>query len=896
MTDHLLIEKFKGWLPILSCLLGLLAPASLPAAEADRGIGKVIALRGSAEIAAADGSIRSLALASALEIGEKITTGPRGRIQILFNDNTIISLGPRSELVIEEYQWDGGNTPGRMKSVISEGVFRVLGGSITRSAPENFTTETPSATIGIRGSMYAGSVRDGALQVVFQGGKGIFVRNQLRTVEISTPGFGTRVPAKDMPPVEPYRMPASELEKLDPLLATAPAADNRHDAAPDAEPTADTTEDENAGPQTADTMQSTGTETLQPRAEDPVSVPTSEGRPSSDILLADSGSASLAPRLPLPDLRAVTDTTTQASIDTGTSILQEQLSDSTSTLATPTLSGKFMAVQDDLDLFSAANDLVWLGSLSGTTADGVLTSQALTDRGTLVIDPLPVNPFNSTLAYSGVTKRLNQTRRVDLTGLSTIFNSAVVSSDNSGQFNILTLDDLFNNPSYSYREIGFAGVPTATLPTGSVDWYTGPLLLTLKDLNTPEFEGFSYDLKMIVNWHGGKVLGLVEGPGASPGGATEVSGFFLGDVSGTGLANVRFIGMDIVAFDPGLDIGTGSYFPLTIGGTTSFSQFYGRQAQGVGLVAQGNTYDLMSQTPMEDWQFTAAGYLASGLTTTSSTGTSIWQGFAVGIGDDMTAPDVNRRIFMNSAPSDFSLSLDRDTGSVSGQLNASDQAGAAIALRGLQIGGTNGSAYVRDDLIAAVVGGGTPVVSGTASGGLKSQGNYLLSENPDNPLARYASWGNWEIVYDDPVSTQTYHVHSPGTYWVAGERSPLAEVQNLISTNFSATYRGRAAGVMIPASGTFNNLSNGTSNLLIDFSAGAARPVSGTLDFTEVSLPVFSSSGSLDSSGFSGSISQATRSSLQGAFYGPNAGSIGGSFDAVMSTGERYTGIFGGDR
>ena len=36
--------------------------------------------------------------------------------------------------------------------------------------------------------------------------------------------------------------------------------------------------------------------------------------------------------------------------------------------------------------------------------------------------------------------------------------------------------------------------------------------------------------------------------------------------------------------------------------------------------------------------------------------------------------------------------------------------------------------------------------------------------------------------------------------------------------------------------------------------------------------------------------------SLQGAFYGLNAGSIGGSFDTQMGTGDRYTGIFGGDR
>ena len=874
----------------LSLCLVLPSPAM-----AEDGIGKIIAVRGQVTAEADDGASRVLTIASPVLLGDTLRTGKSGRVQVLFQDSTIVSLGPASEMQVADYAWDGET--GRMKTVVNEGVFRVLGGSITKTSPKEFTTETPAATIGIRGSMYAGRVSDGRLQVVFQGGTGIYVRTPVNMIEIDTVGFGTRVDGRGVPAAQPYRLPPTELEDLDPLAGgTEPAAPEHSGSPAPAEPAAATASESADAPAEES-----------PTAEDPA--PVSSVAPEEEVLapLAEDGAAPSTTSVGSDMLQV--DSLLPSVVETLTSLADQAVLDaSTDTLASDTaatstdggttttsppppaptyqavVSGQYMAAQDDLDSFNNIADLVWTGSFGGQTIDGQLTGRANTNHGTVLLDPMPVSFYDPSLPYTGYSKTPNQARILDLLGSSTSFTSAEIASDNTGEFAIFALDDYFNSPLYSIRELGFAGTPTLSLPTTGIVEYHGPLLGFLDSVSTTEFESFAYDFRMIANWHSGKVLGIIQTPGISPADPPDAPGFFFGDISGTGIANVKFIGMDIVALDasPG-------FMPLTIDGTIGFGQFYGNQSQGIGFLASGNTYDVLSQTLSENWRLIGGGYRIAGPITPTAGGTVTWQGFALGIAEDMNTPDLNRRIFMNQSASNFSLTVNRDSGVIAGVLNATDQAGSATALSGLIIGGSYGSAYISEQLIAAGLGGVSPIVGGT----LKAQGNYLISEDPAEPIAHYATWGTWELAFEEPGGPPTpYHVHVPGSMWVAGERTPATAVQGLIDTNFSATYLGRAEGVMLPSVGPYFALTNGATALNIDF---GAQTFNGNLNFTEVNLPL---SGTLDSAGFSGLVPSALpgQSSVQGAFFGPSAASVGGSFDAGMSGGERYLGVFGGDR
>ncbi len=152
------------------------------------------------------------------------------------------------------------------------------------------------------------------------------------------------------------------------------------------------------------------------------------------------------------------------------------------------------------------------------------------------------------------------------------------------------------------------------------------------------------------------------------------------------------------------------------------------------------------------------------------------------------------------------------------------------------------------------------------------------------------SWGYWEIAYVDPYNSASYHVHRPGAYWVAGELTPSAYIQDLIADNITATYRGGAHGSYMTNATQMGLLTNGVTNLTINFGAGS-NPVSGSITFDQVQLNVLNSTVTASQSQFITTVSGATTSRINGGFFGPGANAVGGNFAAEIS-GTTYVGVF----
>ncbi|MDR2869409.1 MAG: FecR family protein [Deferribacteraceae bacterium] len=79
-----------------------------------------------------------------------IITGSDGRVQILFRDDTIMSISPDTELALEDF--DFSSTGSSFAANILKGVARVVTGEIVKRNPENFRISTPHASISIRGT------------------------------------------------------------------------------------------------------------------------------------------------------------------------------------------------------------------------------------------------------------------------------------------------------------------------------------------------------------------------------------------------------------------------------------------------------------------------------------------------------------------------------------------------------------------------------------------------------------------------------------------------------------------------------------------------------------------------------------------------------------------------
>lgn len=121
-------------------------------AKSPVSVGKIVAIQGRAAATGTDGKRRALVLGSAVFQDDKVVTMPSCKIQIMFDDESMISQGENSELVIDKYVFDPANAKaGSSSTKLLKGVFRVISGKIAEMNPERFKVQTKMATIGIRG-------------------------------------------------------------------------------------------------------------------------------------------------------------------------------------------------------------------------------------------------------------------------------------------------------------------------------------------------------------------------------------------------------------------------------------------------------------------------------------------------------------------------------------------------------------------------------------------------------------------------------------------------------------------------------------------------------------------------------------------------------------------------
>jgi trimeric autotransporter adhesin len=133
------------------------------------------------------GQIRQLAVGQNVVYSERIATGPIGRTQMLFLDGSALTVGPNSDVVLDEFVYDPQTEAGKLAISATKGVLRLVGGKISKTEP--ITLKTPTATIGIRGGI---AIYDNG-QTTFLFGKGMTIEavqpdGSVSRVELIRPG------------------------------------------------------------------------------------------------------------------------------------------------------------------------------------------------------------------------------------------------------------------------------------------------------------------------------------------------------------------------------------------------------------------------------------------------------------------------------------------------------------------------------------------------------------------------------------------------------------------------------------------------------------------------------------------------------------------------------------
>ncbi|WP_321342307.1 FecR domain-containing protein [Breoghania sp.] len=125
--------------------------ASLPAMAATE-VGVAAAVNPNARGTPPGGGQRTLVLGDNIIHRERIQTQGAGLVQVLLVDGSTFTVGPNSDLVIDEFVYDPNAGQGKLVASFSKGVARFVGGKLSKK-PGGVTVNTPVGTIGIRGGI-----------------------------------------------------------------------------------------------------------------------------------------------------------------------------------------------------------------------------------------------------------------------------------------------------------------------------------------------------------------------------------------------------------------------------------------------------------------------------------------------------------------------------------------------------------------------------------------------------------------------------------------------------------------------------------------------------------------------------------------------------------------------
>ncbi len=91
--------------------------------------------------------------------GDSIKTGDKSSVGLIFEDDTVVALGPNSVLTINSLMFKPIDHDLSFIVKLLKGTFSFITGQIAKLAPDNVKLETPDATLGVRGTKFIVEVK-----------------------------------------------------------------------------------------------------------------------------------------------------------------------------------------------------------------------------------------------------------------------------------------------------------------------------------------------------------------------------------------------------------------------------------------------------------------------------------------------------------------------------------------------------------------------------------------------------------------------------------------------------------------------------------------------------------------------------------------------------------------
>lgn len=85
---------------------------------------------------------------------DKVISGPKSAAGVVFKDGTLITVGASSELQIRDYAFDTKESKYQFSMYLARGSAVYSSGKIGKIAPESVKIDTPTTTVGVRGTRF----------------------------------------------------------------------------------------------------------------------------------------------------------------------------------------------------------------------------------------------------------------------------------------------------------------------------------------------------------------------------------------------------------------------------------------------------------------------------------------------------------------------------------------------------------------------------------------------------------------------------------------------------------------------------------------------------------------------------------------------------------------------
>ena len=175
-------------------VLGAIAAVGVAgSARAQQSIGSTTVVQNqvSRELAGASGP---LAVGDAVYRNEVVKTGVDSSAKLVFLDSTNLAVGPTSRIVLDRFVYQGDPNAEKVAVNLAKGVFRFTTGNLDKRA---YTITTPTAAIGVRGTVLDIAVRGADTRVTLVDGlalvcprKAISLSQQARNCAAALGGSG----------------------------------------------------------------------------------------------------------------------------------------------------------------------------------------------------------------------------------------------------------------------------------------------------------------------------------------------------------------------------------------------------------------------------------------------------------------------------------------------------------------------------------------------------------------------------------------------------------------------------------------------------------------------------------------------------------------------------------